>query len=210
MPHGPCRGLGLRRTAAAALILLGACASTPSGTAPTLERAEAAYRRGEFETASRLAASVEATSTGLASEEAAYVRGLSEARLGRLEDAEQALDRAAGSSDPDLASRARRSLEAFDGPSDSGVARPSTSARGGFTVQAGAFSSEAAARDRAAELIPVARQAGFGPPTVEAISSRRGRLWAVQIGWFGDRRQAGAARSRLGHPQWAIEAVEGR
>ncbi|MGA0287145.1 MAG: hypothetical protein ACO3QA_08945 [Phycisphaerales bacterium] len=56
----------------------------------------------------------------------------------------------------------------------------------------------------------MARSAGFGSASVRRISSRRGTLWAVQIGRFTDRRQAGSARDRMGHPEWAVEAIEAR
>lgn len=186
------------------------CSTTPDRTPATLDRAESAYRRGDFELASQLASSVEQSSTGLVAEEAAYVHGLATARLGRTDEARRALELASRSTDPDLANRARRSLTSLDGTSTSGVRASSEAMQGGFTVQAGAFSSESAARARAAEVDSMARSAGFGSASVRRISSRRGTLWAVQIGRFTDRRQAGSARDRMGHPEWAVEAIEAR
>jgi len=204
------RRLAARLVGAATLALATACASTPDRGSPTLDRAESAYRRGDFETASRLAASVENSSQGGISEEAAYVHGLAAARAGRRAEARRAFEIAAGSLDRDLADRARRSLAALDGTASSA---PASTAFGtgpvGFTVQAGAYGTEAAARSRAAELDAAARRAGYGPASVRRIGSSRGTLWAVQIGRFGDRLQAGRARDRLGHPEWAVEAIEG-
>jgi len=194
------------------VLFAAACSSTPDRPPSTLERAESAYRRGDYETASTLALSLERNSHGPAAREAAYVHGLAAARLGRSAEARRALESAAASGDPDLASRARRSLAALDGSPDADVGEAGGLAPrgGGFTVQAGAYSRETAARSRAAELDALARGAGYGPASVRRISSHRGTLWAVQIGRFGDRRQAGAARDRLGHPEWAVEALDGR
>ncbi|MHC4832964.1 MAG: SPOR domain-containing protein [Planctomycetota bacterium] len=211
-PSPPSFARGVAAAAACLLLLaVGGCSTTTDRVPSTLDRAESAYRRGDFDTAARLAASLEGASSGRTGEEAAYVHGLAAARLGRAEDARNALERAAGSSDSDLADRARRSLAALDGGGTStSVAAEAVPTGGGFTVQAGAFSSESAARARAAELDSAARAAGYGSAVVRRISSRRGPLWAVQIGRFGDRRQAGLARDRLGHPEWAIEAVGSR
>lgn len=206
MPSTPTRRVPLV-LACLPLLLAAACAGSPDRGSPTLDRAEGAYRQGDFETASQLARSVEQDSYGLPREEAAYVRGLADARLGRVEDARRAFDIAARSNDRDLADRARRSRDALAGASS--AADFAGSSGGGFTVQAGAFAREATARSRASELDAAARRAGYGPASVRRIASRRGTLWAVQIGRFPDRRQAGAARDRLGHPEWAVEAIGG-
>ena len=225
-------------------ILFTACASPPPSTAAS--DAEAAYRRGDFETAERLAQQAERDSHGLAREEAAYLAGLSAAKQGDLETASRNLRIAAGSSDRDLAARANASLgsveqargehaaslaayrQAATSPDPSVADRAdrlsgggsataataisaSSSPTSGFAVQAGAFSTQEAARQRAASLADTVRRAGLGEPRVVPIRDRRGRtLWAVQIGSFPDRRQAGSMRERLGHPEWAIEAIGSR
>lgn len=208
MPTPP-RHLGSLILACLAMLVAAGCSTVPERGDTTLDRAESAYRRGDFETASQLARSVEASSTGTTREEAAYVRGLADARTGRIAEARGGFEIAARSNDPDLADRARRSLEALEGAAapPPRTAAPEIASRGGYTVQAGAYSRESTARTRAAELETVVRGTGYGPAMVRRISSRRGALWAVQIGRFPDRRQAGAARDRLGHPEWAIEAI---
>ena len=220
------------------------CASPPAST--NTSAAEAAYRRGDFEAAERLAQQAERDSHGLAREEAAYLAGLSAAKQGDLDTASRNLRIAAASSDRDLAARANASLgsveqargehaaslaafrEATASPdpwvadradrlSGGGSATAATaisassSPTSGFAVQAGAFSTQEAARQRAASLADTVRRAGLGEPRVVPIRDRRGRtLWAVQIGSFPDRRQAGSMRERLGHPEWAIEAIGSR
>lgn len=228
----------------ASSVLAAGCASPPASTAAT--EAEAAYRRGDFAAAERLARPAEESGRGLEREEAAYIAGLSAAKLGDLERASRDLRIAAASSDQDLAARAHASLgsverargeeaasrqayrQAVDSPDPSVADRAqrlsgggsgtggasATSPSGpssGFVVQAGAFSTQDAARQRAASLADTARRAGLGEPRVVPIRDRNGRtLWAVQIGAFADRRQAGSMRERLGHPEWAIEAVGSR
>jgi tetratricopeptide (TPR) repeat protein len=220
-------------------ILFTACASPPPSTAAS--DAEAAYRRGDFETAERLAQQAERDSQGLAREEAAYLAGLSAAKQGDLETASRSLRIAAASSDRDLAARANASLgsveqargeqaasraafrQAAASPDPSvadradrlsgggSTASATASPTSGFAVQAGAFSTQEAARQCAASLADTTRRAGLGEPRVVPIRDRNGRtLWAVQIGSFPDRRQAGSMRDRLGHPEWAIEAIGSR
>jgi tetratricopeptide (TPR) repeat protein len=228
----------------ASSLLAAGCASAPASTGAS--EAEAAYRRGDFAAAERLARQAEESGRGLEREEAAYIAGLSAAKLGDLDKASRELRIAAASSDADLAARANASLgsveqargevsasrqsyrRAADSPdpevadradrlagggSDAGRA-PSGASGGptsGFVMQAGAFSSQDAARQRATALAETARRAGLGEPRVLPIRDRSGRtLWAVQIGAFPDRRQAGSMRDRLGHPEWAIEAVGSR
>ncbi len=113
---------------------------------------------------------------------------------------------AARGPDDRIASRADR----LSGGGSSSSRTATTDLESGFTVQVGAFSTETAARKRAGEVASLARRAGFPSPQVRPITNARGRtLWAVQIGSYGDRRQAGAARERLGHPEWAVETLGG-
>lgn len=221
--------------------LTAGCASPPAST--NTSAAEAAYRRGDFETAERLAEQAERESRGLAREEAAYLAGLSAAKQGDLETASRNLRIAAASADRDLATRANASLgsveqargeqaasraafrlaaaspdpwvaeraDRLSGGGSATAAATATVPPSGFAVQAGAFSTQEAARKRAASLADTVRSAGLGEPRVVPIRDRNGRtLWAVQIGSFADRRQAGSMRDRLGHPEWAIEAIGSR
>ncbi len=249
LPTMPATAPSSRRPASLLLVfalaaLTTGCASPPAST--DTSAAEAAYRRGDFEAAERLAQQAERDSHGLAREEAAYLAGLSAAKQGDLETASRSLRIAAASSDRDLAARANASLgsveqargehaaslaayrQAATSPDPSVADRAdrlsgggsataataisaSSSPTSGFAVQAGAFSTQEAARQRAASLADTVRRAGLGEPRVVPIRDRRGRtLWAVQIGSFPDRRQAGSMRERLGHPEWAIEAIGSR
>lgn len=180
-----------------------------------LAREEAAYiaglsaaRRGDLEGATRdLQIAAASTDADLAARANASLGAVERAR-GEEFASRQAFRRASSSPDPLISDRAERLAGGSQGPSDaeSPAGRPS-----GFVVQAGAFSTEQAARSRATALSATSRQAGLGEPRVVRIRARDGKsLWAVQIGAFGDRRQAGAARERLGHPEWAIEASGSR
>ena len=180
-----------------------------------LEREEAAYIAGlgaarlcDLDKAARnLQIAAASADTDLAARANASLGAVERAR-GEAGASQQAFRRASASPDPSIADRAERL--AGGGAGGSGSASPSGPASG-FVVQAGAFSNEQAARGRASALASTVRQAGFGEPRVVRIRAKDGKtLWAVQIGAFGDRRQAGAARDRLGHPEWAIESSGSR
>lgn len=179
-----------------------------------LQRASREYEAGRFDAAWVAARECERRSRGVARDEAAYIAGLAAARSGRRSDAEESLAVAAASADADLARRAARSLAVLrgDAPAFTETARSARPAAGsprgtGFSVQAGAYSIEANARRRASEIAPLLRGQGVGEAEVVPMIAADGRrLWAVRIGRFSNRLEAGAARSRLGHPEWSIEA----
>ncbi len=165
-----------------------------------LEREEAAYiaglgaaKLGDLDKAARnLQIAAGSADTDLAALRQRVARRGRAAR-GEAGASQQAFRRATASPDPWIADRAERL--AGSGSGARGAASPSGPASG-FVVQAGAFSTEQAARGRASALGSTVRQAGFGEPRVVRILAKDGRsLWAVQIGAFVDRRQAGAARS---------------
>jgi cell division septation protein DedD len=212
------------RTLAAALLalalspgLVGGCGEKAGQASPAaLLQASREYQSGRFEAAWVTAREVERSSSGLVREEAAYIGGLAAARSGRLRDAEASLRLAAASSDADLANRASRSLSVLRGAGNAASSSPSplsvsagdARSGGGFSVQAGAYASEANARRRAEEISPLLRRQGLGEARVEPVVASDGRsLWAVRIGRFANRLEAGGARSRLGHPEWSIESV---
>ena len=180
-----------------------------------LPREEAAYiaglsaaKRGDLEAATRdLQIAAASSDADLAARANASLGAVERAR-GEDSASRQAFRRASTSPDPLIADRAERLAGDARG---AGGAASTSGPSSGFVVQAGAFSTEQAARARASSLASTVRQAGFGDPRVVRIRSRDGKsLWAVQIGAFSDRRQAGAARDRLGHPEWAIEASGSR
>lgn len=71
--------------------------------------------------------------------------------------------------------------------------------RGGWTIQAGAFSTRDRANQHAAGLSGRAASAGLDTPRVVAISDSRGRLlFAVRIGRFATEADARSARARIG------------
>jgi hypothetical protein len=63
-----------------------------------------------------------------------------------------------------------------------------------WTISAGAYSSETAARQRATNLAREAKRAGLPTPRVLAVSSPSKRVWIVEIGTFNQREQGEAAR----------------
>lgn len=212
-----------RVLASASLMLLAICLGSAAGcgekagqgSPAALLQASREYQSGRFEAAWVTAREVERSSSGLVREEAAYIGGLAAARTGRLRDAEASLRLAAASGDADLADRASRSLSVLRRQGDAASGSPppisasagDTRSGGGFAVQAGAYASEANARRRAEEISPLLRRQGLGEPRVEPVVASDGRrLWAVRIGRFANRLDAGSARSRLGHPEWSIES----
>jgi stage II sporulation protein D len=82
--------------------------------------------------------------------------------------------------------------------------RPDGAAAGGFTVQAGAFSQEAPARERADRL-----SARFQAPGTVAFSADRG-VYRVLLGAFADRPSAEALAEKIRAAGEEAAAVEGR
>lgn len=66
-----------------------------------------------------------------------------------------------------------------------------------WTVSAGVFSTETAARTRATNLSKLAKSAGLPTPRVLAVSSPGKRVWIVEVGSFDDRAKAEAARRKV-------------
>ena len=66
-----------------------------------------------------------------------------------------------------------------------------------WTVSAGVFSTETAARTRATNLAKIVKAAGLPTPRVLAVSSPGKRVWIVEVGSFDDRAKAEAARKKV-------------
>lgn len=66
-----------------------------------------------------------------------------------------------------------------------------------WTVSAGVFSTETAARMRATNIAKMAKTAGLPTPKVLAVTSPGKRVWVVEVGSFTDRAKADAARRKI-------------
>ena len=73
-----------------------------------------------------------------------------------------------------------------------------------WTISAGAYSSETAARQRATNLAREAKRAGLQTPRVLAVSSPSKRVWIVEIGTFDQREQGEAARKKFATKDTAV------
>ena len=73
-----------------------------------------------------------------------------------------------------------------------------------WTISAGAYSSETAARQRATNLAREAKRAGLQTPRVLAVSSPSKRVWIVEIGTFDQREQGEAARRKFATKDTAV------
>jgi hypothetical protein len=73
-----------------------------------------------------------------------------------------------------------------------------------WTISAGAYSSETAARQRATNLAREAKRAGLQTPRVLAVSSPSKRVWIVEIGTFNQREQGEAARKKFATKDTAV------
>lgn len=73
-----------------------------------------------------------------------------------------------------------------------------------WTISAGAYSSETAARQRATNLAREAKRAGLPTPRVLAVSSPSKRVWIVEIGTFNQREQGEAARKKFATKDTAV------
>lgn len=88
----------------------------------------------------------------------------------------------------------------------SGTAPPAASApeKGNWTVVAGTFSSETAARQRATVLAAEAKRLNLGVPRVVSSNAGGKRLWIVELGSFDTRAKAEAARKKAPVPDAAV------
>lgn len=93
-----------------------------------------------------------------------------------------------------------------------GSAMPLSSApdAGNWTVIAGTFSSETAARQRATGLADDAKRAGLGVPRVVPTGSTGRKLWLVEVGTFDSRAKADAARKKVPVADAAVAPSQGR
>ncbi len=66
-----------------------------------------------------------------------------------------------------------------------------------WTIAAGVFSTETAARQRATTLAKEAKRAGLPTPRVFPMQASGKRVWIVEIGTFTDRAPADAARKKI-------------
>lgn len=84
------------------------------------------------------------------------------------------------------------------GPDDSRPALlPPADEDAPWTVSAGVFSTETAARMRATNIAKMAKAAGLPTPKVLAVTSPGKRVWVVEVGSFADRSKADAARRKI-------------
>ena len=84
-----------------------------------------------------------------------------------------------------------------DAPSARGGLLPPPPESAPWTIAAGAFGTETAARQRATNLSKEAKRAGLPTPRVFAIASPDRKVWIVEIGSFDDRSKADAARKKI-------------
>ena len=74
-----------------------------------------------------------------------------------------------------------------------------------FALQVGAFQDRLRAERAAADAAPVAGSAGLGRVRIIPRTNGRGRqLYVVQLGRFGSRREAAAARTSLDRPDYIV------
>ena len=66
-----------------------------------------------------------------------------------------------------------------------------------WTIAAGVFSTETAARQRATTLAKEAKRAGLPTPRVFPMQAADKRVWIVEVGTFTDRAPADAARKKI-------------
>jgi len=79
-----------------------------------------------------------------------------------------------------------------------GAATKGDDAKGGFTIQVGAYVKEADARKRAKDLTDDAKKAGLPAPQVNRVTGRDGKkLWVVTIGHFKTRADGKKALGKL-------------
>ena len=82
-------------------------------------------------------------------------------------------------------------------PSPAPVALPPVAADAPWTIAAGVFGSETAARQRATNIAGEARRAGLLKPRVLPVPAQDRKVWVVEVGTFADKAKAEAARKKI-------------
>ena len=82
-------------------------------------------------------------------------------------------------------------------PADIAVVLAPAADNSPWTIAAGVFSTETAARQRATTLAKEAKRAGLPTPRVFPMQAADKRLWIVEVGTFTDRAPADAARKKI-------------
>lgn len=77
------------------------------------------------------------------------------------------------------------------------VSLPPVAADAPWTVAAGVFGSETAARQRATNIAGEARRAGLPKPRVLSVPAQDRKVWVVEVGTFADKAKAEAARKKI-------------
>ena len=77
------------------------------------------------------------------------------------------------------------------------VALPPVADDAPWTVAAGVFGSETAARQRATNIAGEARRAGLAKPRVLQVPAQDRKVWVVEVGTFADKAKAEAARKKI-------------
>lgn len=114
---------------------------------------------------------------------------------------------AAGPSAPSSAPPAARTTEVATAPR-AAVPRSAASASSHFTVRAGAYTTEAAARRRMKALAADIRRAKSPEPHIAPVATKDGdTLYAVRIGTFKSRAEAESLLKRLARKDLAVGAL---
>ncbi|MBU6413447.1 MAG: SPOR domain-containing protein [Planctomycetes bacterium] len=92
--------------------------------------------------------------------------------------------------------------------SGTGAGKKTTTGSGGWTLQAGAFSTLSRAVDRSKQLASVASKAGLPAPRAVMTRDKTGKVvYAVRIGNYPSKQAADAVKGRLGVETYVTEAT---
>lgn len=92
--------------------------------------------------------------------------------------------------------------------SGTGTGRKPAAGAGGWTLQAGAFSTLSRAVDRSKQLAPVTAKAGLAAPRAVMIRDKAGKvMYAVRIGNYPSKQAADAAKGRIPVETYVTEAT---
>lgn len=156
-----------------------------------------AQEKGRDEEASQLLLDASKQLAGDESARASLHAGDSLVKLNRPEKARiQYQIGLASAKDPELRKDLQQRIGGASGP---GAAPGGGVARGGFTIQLGAFTQRANADKAAQAAAGKASNAGLTAPRIVKGTDTKGReVWYVWVGQFGSRQAAANARTKLG------------
>ena len=185
-------------TAAMIVLVVSVAGCQKTGGGSMLDQARQDYETGRYTVAYRRAERAVSSASGLDEDRAAYIAGISAARLNKTAEAERYLRQAKRSGDPDIAGRAcaQLGLLRLDGGRPQSAARLFTRAQSLLDGEQARQAARHAARayDEAGDMDQARKWRAIGWPN---RYGNKGGAFSVQIGAFHEKERARQAAAEV-------------